>query len=138
MDVTITNLSADPVFIPGPNLDLDATGGDNDARDWPDATLGDLDGNARLKALVLAGTVSVSVTEDATDVAASTEGRMVSEMLPTYTVAQLSALTGVDGRFAFASDGRAGAEGLGAGTGTMVVYSNSEWRRVEDLAIVAA
>jgi len=46
--------------------------------------------------------------------------------------------TGYNGRMAYASNGRAGAETLGNGTGTPVVYTNAEWRRLEDLAIVAA
>jgi hypothetical protein len=140
MDATITNLSTERVFVPGPNLDLAATG-DPDGDDvgtWPDVTIADLDGNQRIKELVVAGTISVDVVEDATDVAAAASGSVTMEMLPRYTVAQLAALTGVDGRAAFATDGRAGAEGAAAGTGTMVVYSNGEWRRVEDLAVVAA
>ena len=140
MDATITNLSTERVFIPGPNMDLAATGDPdgNDAATWPDVTVADLDGNVRLKELVVAGTVSVDVVEDATDVAEALSGSVNLGMLPRYTVAELAALTGVDGRFAFATDGRAGAEGAAAGTGTMVVYSNGDWRRVEDLGVVAA
>jgi hypothetical protein len=140
MDATITNLSSERVFVPGPNMDLAATGDPdgNDVGTWPDVTIADLDGNVRLKELVVAGTVSVDVVEDATDVAVPTTGALNLGILPRYTVAELAALTGVDGRIAFATDGRAGAEGGGVGTGTMVQYSDGEWRRVEDLAIVAA
>ena len=136
MDVTITNLSADPVFIPGPNVDLDAAGGTNAARVWPDVTIADLDGNTRLKALVVAGTVSVNVTQDAEDVAKALTGSMKLDGLASYPVASLP--VGFPARIAFATDGRAGAEGVGVGTGTMVVFSNAAWRRVEDLAVVAA
>lgn len=140
MDATITNLSSDRVFVPGPNLDLAPTGDadGNDVKTWPDVTISDLDGNARLKELVVAGTVQVDVVEDATDAAAATTGSVGLELLPRYTVAQLAALTGVDSRVAYATDGRTGAEGAGSGTGCPVVYSNGEWRRLEDMAIVAA
>lgn len=136
MDALITNLSIDPVFISGPNLDLDATGGTNDARTWSDITVADLDGSPHVKDLVIAGTVSVTLTDDASDLAVTTAGNLSAHALPTYTVAGLP--TGFNGRMAFTSDGRAGAEGIGNGTGTMVIFSNGEWRRVEDLAIVAA
>lgn len=140
MDATITNLTAERVFIPGPNLDLAATGDPNgdDAKTWPDVTIADLDGNSRIKELVVAGTIQVDVTEDPTDVAAAATGAVTLEMLPRYTVAQLAALTGVDGRVAFATDGRKVGEGGGSGTGTMVVYSDGEWRLPEDQSVVAA
>ena len=140
MDATLTNLSSAAFFVPGPNMNLAATGDadGNDVQTWPDVTISDLDGNVRIKELVLAGTLQVDVVQDARDVALATTGSIGLEMLPSYTVAQLAALTGVDSRIAFATDGRAGAEGGGSGTGTMVVYSNGQWRRVEDLATVAA
>ena len=136
MDALITNLSADPVFIAGPNLDLDAAGGTNAARSWSDITVSDLDGSPHIKQLVIDGTISVTMTDDGTDLAVTTAGNLSAHALPTYTVAGLP--TGFDGRIAFASDGRSGAEGAAAGTGVMVIFSNAEWRRPEDQAIVAA
>lgn len=53
-----------------------------------------------------------------------------------FTVATLPA--GLDGYFAFASDGRKAGEGAGAGTGSMVVYSNGAWRRLSDETVIAA
>lgn len=138
MDATITNLGStspdDDVYLTLGRVEVKA----GESRVIPDVTLDDLDGDPTLAQLVLDGAVSVTLSEDATDVATASGGRMKTGLLPTYTVAELAALTGVDGRYAFASDGRAGAEGGGSGTGTMVVYSNGEWRRVEDLAVVAA
>lgn len=138
MDATITNLSTEAVYIPGPNISLAPTGDPdgNDAKVWPDITVPDLDGNEVIKEGVVGGTLSVSVAPDTRDAAAAVQGSLGSESLARYTVANLP--VGFDGRVAFALDGRAGVEGVGAGTGTMVVFSNGEWRRVEDLAIVAA
>lgn len=136
MDALITNLSTSPVFISGPNLDLDAAGGTNAARTWTDITVADLDGSPHIKQLVIDGTITVTLTDDATDLAVTTAGNLSAHSLPTYAVAGLP--TGYDGRVAFASDGRSGAEGGGSGTGVMVVFSNGEWRRPEDQAIVAA
>lgn len=138
MDATITNLSSSAVFLPGPKVELAPTGDPdgNDVRVWPDITIHDLDSDAVLKQLVLAGTIQVDVAPDATDAAAATTGSMQHGALESYTVANLP--TGFNGRMAYASDGRAGAEGVGVGTGTPVVFTNTEWRRLEDLAIVAA
>ena len=138
MDATITNLSAERVFVPGPQLDLAPTGdpNGNDVKTWPEVTVADLDNNARIKELIVAGTISVQMDPDSYDAAAATQGTVTHAGLPSYTVANLP--TGYNGRMAYASDGRAGAEGIGAGTGTPVVYTNAEWRRLEDLAIVAA
>lgn len=138
MDAAITNLSSDPVFIPGPNIDLAATGDadGNDTKVWPDITTVDLDGSPVIKAGVVSGILSVSVTPDANDAAEATQGSLGSNALDKFTVANLP--TGFDSRQAFALDGRAGAEGESSGTGTMVIFSNGEWRRCEDLAIVAA
>lgn len=138
MDAAITNLSAAPIFIPGPNLELAATGDadGNDVKSWPDITIVDLDGNPVIKAGVVAGDLSVSITPDANDAAVATQGSLGSGQPERYAVASLP--TGFDGRFAFAIDGRAGAEGGGSGTGILVCFSDGEWRRLEDQAIVAA
>ena len=138
MDALITNLADTPVFIPGPNLDLAATGDPdgNDAKTWPNILVADLDANAVIKAGVVAGTLAVSVSPDAIDAAVATQGSLGSSSLERYTVANLP--TGFNGRIAFATNGRAGAEGAGVGTGTMVIFSNAQWRRCEDLAVVAA
>lgn len=137
MDATLTNLSAERVFIPGPQLDLAPTGDPdgNDIKVWQEVTVADLDGNVRIKELVVAGTISVQMDADSYDAALATQGALNHAALPTYLVAALP--TGYNGRIAYASDGRAGAEGAGLGTGTPVVYTNAQWRRLEDLAIVA-
>lgn len=138
MDATLTNLSAERVFIPGPQLDLAPTGdpNGNDIKVWQEVTVSDLDGNVRIKELVVAGTISVQMDADSYDAALATQGALNHAALPTYTVATLP--TGYNGRIAYASDGRAGVEGAGLGTGTPVVYTNTGWRRLEDLAVVAA
>lgn len=139
MDATFTNLDTDnPTFIPGPQLHL-APSGDpdgNDVKVWSDITVADLDGNVRIKELVLAGTISISLAPDSFDAATATQGTVNFAGLPSYTVTNLP--TGYDGRMAYASNGRAGAEGAGLGTGTPVVFTNGLWRRTEDLAQVQA
>lgn len=132
MDAAITNLSTEAVFIPGPNIDIPA----GETASWPDITVSDLDGNAAIKALVVAGTISVAVTPDAADAAAATSGSLSTSALERYTVAALP--TGYNGRVAYATNGRSGAEGAGAGTGVPVIFSNLQWRRFEDMAVVAA
>lgn len=138
MDATITNLSTERVFIPGPQLDFAPTGDPdgNDVKVWPEVTVADLDNNVRIKELVVAGTISVQMDPDSYDAAAATQGTITHAGLPSYEVGSLP--TGYNGRMAYASNGRAGAEGAGSGTGTPVVFTNAEWRRLEDLAIVAA
>ena len=137
MDAAITNTGTEIVFIPGPNIDLDP----GETKNWNDIRVVDLDANDVIKTGVLGGTLSVSLTPDANDAVQfdGTTGQIssvTSPFLPTYAVADLP--TGVVGRTAFATDGRTGAEGVGAGTGVPVVYANGEWRRLEDMAIVAA
>lgn len=137
-DAVITNLGStspdDDLFLTLGRIELKA----GESATIPNVSIEDLDSDPLLSQMVLDGQISVSIAEDPTDVATATSGQLKNGMLPRYTVAELAALTGVDGRLAFATDGRAGAEGAAAGTGTMVVYSNGQWRRVEDLAIVAA
>lgn len=62
--------------------------------------------------------------------------------LGTYTVANLPTTatlsTLLPGDTAYASNGRAGAEGAGSGTGTLVVWNGTNWKRVEDWANIAA
>jgi hypothetical protein len=137
MDVTITNTHTEVIFIPGPNLHL-AVG---ESKVWNDVRLHDLDAHTVIKAGVIAGELTITMVPDAEDAlqlfadlgraAASDPG-----FPPVFTVATLP--TGVDGRIAFASDGRSGAEGPAAGTGVLVIYSDGDWRRPEDQAVVAA
>lgn len=54
----------------------------------------------------------------------------------TFTVATLPA--GANGDVAFATDGRKNGEGIGAGTGSIVIYSNGAWRRPSDETAIAA
>lgn len=138
MDATITNLSSAALFLPGPKVDLAATGDPdgNDVRVWPDITIHDLDSDSVIKQGVLDGVLQVDVAPDPTDAAEATTGSIQQSGLEKYTVANLP--TGFNGRMAYATDGRAGAEGGGSGTGTPVVFTNGDWRRLEDLAVVAA
>lgn len=57
--------------------------------------------------------------------------------LATFTVAGLPT-SPRSGSIAFASNGRKGGEGVGAGTGVTAVYSNGAWRRLSDETAVAA
>lgn len=54
----------------------------------------------------------------------------------TFTVATLPA--GANGDIAFATDGRKIGELITAGTGSLVVYSNGQWRRLSDETTIAA
>ena len=136
MDATITNLSSEPVFLPGPKVELDAAGGTNASRVWPNITVADLDSEPVIKTLVLAGTLSVSVAPDAADAAVATQGALSLNSLERYTVANLP--TGFDGRVAFATNGRKSGEGAGVGTGQPVCFSNGQWRVLRDDSVVAA
>lgn len=59
-----------------------------------------------------------------------------------YTVAGLPTTTTLPtlaaGDIAFASNGRKGAEGAAAGTGVLVYWDGTAWRRVDDGATVLA
>lgn len=138
MDATLTNLSGSAVFIPGPNIELAPTGDPdgNDAKPWPGITIDDLDGHPTIKAMVLAGTLSVSIAPSASDAAIATQGTLHGGSPERYTVANLP--TGFAGRMAYATNGRKTAEGVGAGTGVLVVFSNAQWRLVSDDSVVAA
>ena len=57
--------------------------------------------------------------------------------LAPVTVANLPA-TAFNGALAFASNGRKAGEAAGAGTGVVAAYSNGQWRRLSDDAVVAA
>lgn len=132
MNATITNISTRQLFVPGPNLDL-APGA---AGVWAEISVSDIDANVRLKELQREGRVAVSIADTDTSLAVATQGAMVDHALPRYTVANLP--TGFNGRVAYATNGRSGVEGGGSGTGVPVVFTNGQWRRFEDMAIVAA
>lgn len=138
MDATLTNLGTSPIFLPGPNIELAATGDadGNDVKSVSGITVADLDADDVVKAYVVAGTLQVDLTPSAADAALATTGALQHSGLERYAVASLP--TGFNGRVAYATDGRAGAEGAGLGTGTPVVFTNGQWRRFEDLAQVAA
>lgn len=138
MDATLTNLSTSPFYIPGPNIELAAAGdpNGNHIKVLRGITVSDLDGNPIIKTRVLAGELSVSVTPGAEDAAGALQGALSFNSMERYTVANLP--TGFSGRIAYATNGRTGAEGAGAGTGCPVVFSNAQWRRFEDMAIIAA
>jgi hypothetical protein len=61
---------------------------------------------------------------------------LVAVTINGYTVANLPA--GSNGMVAFASNGRKVGEGAGAGTGVLVVFSDSAWRRLSDETAVSA
>ena len=140
MDATITNLdTVNRVFIPGPQIDL-AVSGDpdgNDVKIWPDVTTGDVDGNTRLKELVAAGTVSVSLTVDSYDAVEATQGTLVLGVLPKYAYASLP--TGVNGAVVYCTDGRKTGEGAGVGTGVPAYWSDSDsdWHVFYDDSVLA-
>jgi len=122
MDATITNLSAERVFISGPQLDLAPTG-DPDGKDvqvWPDITVNDIDSHVRLKELVVAGTVSIQMDPDSFDAALATRGALNFAALPVYLFADLP--TGYNGRVAFVSNGLKGGEVSPGGTGVPAYY----------------
>jgi len=123
MDATITNLSTKRVFIPGPNLDLAPTG-DPDGKDvqaWPNVTVSDLDGNDRIKELVVAGSISVRMDDASYDVAEATQGALVYGHLPLIAHADLP-LAAANGATVFVTDGRKVGEGAGAGTGVPAYF----------------
>jgi len=139
MDATITNLSTERVFIPGPQLDLAPTG-DPDGKDvqvWSEITVDTLDGNVRIKELVVAGTIAVQMDADSYDAAAATQGALVFGALPVYAYANLP--TGFNGRMAYCSDGRKTAEGAGLGTGVPAYWSDSDsdWHVFYDDSVLA-
>ncbi|MBW2169344.1 MAG: hypothetical protein JRG69_08810 [Deltaproteobacteria bacterium] len=122
MDATITNLSTERVFIPGPQLDMAPTGdpAGGDVKLWSEITVTDIDSNTRIKELVVAGTISVQMDADSYDAALATQGSLNFAALPMYLFADLP--TGYNGRMAFVSNGRKGAEGAGVGTGLPCYY----------------
>jgi len=134
MDAAITNNGTEAKFIPGPNINLDA----GETKTLSDISLGELDSNEVIKAGVVAGTLSIEVTPGANDAALADQGAVVFGALPIYAVGDLP--TGFNGRVAFASNGRKGAEGVGAGTGVAVYYNavTSEWLKIYDNLLVEA
>lgn len=128
MDAAITNLSSDSVFIPGPNIDLAPTGDPdgNDTKTWSGITVTDLDSSSVIKAGVVAGTLSVTVTPDGDDAAAAAQGALTKAALEAYAFANLP--TGYEGRTAFVTDGRKTGEGAGLGTGVPAYFSAASWR----------
>ena len=132
MDALITNLSAtEGVFVPGPNLDLPASG----SATWPDIAVADLD-DPQLRALVSGAKISISVSAETIDAVQSLTGSMGPHGLPKYTVANLP--TGYEGRVAFATNGRRTGQGGGAGLGVPCYFSAAAWRVFYDDTTVAA
>jgi hypothetical protein len=123
MDATITNLSTERVFVPGPQIDLAPTGdpSGDDVKTWPDVTVADLDNNARLKELVVDGTLAVSLDNDSYDAAQATQGSMVYGNLPLVAHGDLP-LAAANGAVVFVTDGRKVGEGAGAGTGVAAYF----------------
>ena len=114
MDATITNLSTERVFIPGPQLDMAPTGDPDggDVKVWPEVTVSDIDGNSRIKELVVAGTISVAMDVDS------------------YDAAEAPA----NGAVAFVTNGRKAAEGAGLGTGVPAYFDAATpgWLNMRD------
>jgi len=123
MDAAITNNGSEATFIPGPNIQINA----GETKTWSDITVADLDGNEVIKAGVVAGDLSVSMTPGANDAALATQGQIVSDALPVYAYIDLP--VGFNGRVAFVSNGRKGGEGAGVGTGVPCYYdaSGGDW-----------
>lgn len=132
MDAAITNVGSESVYIPGPEIEV-AVG---ETKNWENITLSDLDANVSIKAAVVAGNLSISLTPDTTDAAVAAQGALNSAALEVYTVANLP--TGYEGRLAFASDGRKVGEGAGVGTGVPVYFSNTMWRTFPADAVVTS
>jgi len=139
MDATITNLSAEHVFIPGPQMHLEPTGDPdgNDVKVWPEVTVADLDSNVRIKELVVAGTISVQMDADSYDAAAATQGTLSVMGLPQYAYADLP--TGFNGRMVYCTNGRKTGEGALAGTGVPAYWtdSDSDWHVFYDDSVLA-
>jgi hypothetical protein len=104
---------------------------------------------------VLQGDVSVSgvVIISAASLGGVMDGVVIGSVTPaagTFTALTSNALlltmrclvsalpAGVVGGVAFATNGRKTGEGVGAGTGVLVVYSNGAWRRLSDDSAVLA
>lgn len=123
MDAAITNIGTTQVFIPGPNINLDP----GETKTWSDVRVSDLDGNSTIKAGVVAGTMTVSMTPGPSDAAVALQGQVVSDSLPVYAYADLP--TGFLGRVAFVTDGRKAGELAGAGTGVPCYYdtAGADW-----------
>jgi hypothetical protein len=134
MDAAITNNGTSAVYIPGPNINLDAA----ETKTWSGISLADLDGNEVIKAGVVAGTLAVSVDLGANDLALATQGSLVFGSLPVYAYADLPA--GFNGQMVFVSDGRKAAEGAGLGTGVPAYYdaNAADWLNFFDNAVTAA
>lgn len=131
MNILVTNVSSEAVFLTGPYLNLEP----GEAKPWTGLTLSDLDSDSQLKGLVLAGKVTVAVTASSTDAAFPTTGSLSVHGLMKSTVAELP--TGFEGRVAFATNGRRTGQGGGAGTGVPVYYSAGAWRVFFDDTAVA-
>ena len=130
MDATITNLTAAPLFIPGPNVELPASG----TVQWLDTTIETLEESAFVTDAILAGTISVSVSSDARDAAAAPWRALLVSGLPVYAHASLPA--GFEGQVVFVSNGRKSGELSGAGTGVPAYFSNAAWRTYQADAAV--
>jgi len=135
MDATIAYVPAtgDPVFIPGPNIEL----GPGDSKVWPNVTIADLDGNSVLKAYVVDGTLSVSVDDDTMDAAEALQGAAQLAALPKYAYASLP--VGFNGRVVYCTNGRKTGEGATAGTGVPAYWSDSDsdWHVFYDDSVLA-
>jgi hypothetical protein len=134
MDAAITNAGTSAVFIPGPNINLPA----GETKTWSDISQGDLDGNEVIKAGVVAGTLTVSVTPGANDAALATQGAVVFGALPVYAFIDLP--TGFNGQVVFVTNGRKAAEGAGLGTGVPAFWdaNAAAWLNFYDNAATAA
>lgn len=80
---------------------------------------------------------AVDVLDDMAAEVDTLEAFRKAPVAPSYTVANLPA-TATAGQLAYASNGRKGAEGIGAGTGVLVFYDGSAWIAVDSGAAVAA
>ena len=130
MDAAITNSSSAAIYIPGPEIEIAAGATET----WSGITLADLDANEVIKAGVVAGNLSVSMTPDSDDASQAAQGSLNPAGKELYAYASLP--TGYEGRTAFCTNGRKDGEGAAAGTGVPVYFSNGSWRRYYDDAAV--
>jgi hypothetical protein len=140
MNAVFTNTKTDQsmVYIPGPCVELTF----GESKTWSGIALVDIDGNYRIKEMIDAGEITVSLVQESSDDAVFAQngdmGLADRSSLTRYTVATLPATGTYEGKLAFATNGRKVGEGPGAGTGVVVYYSSAAWRVFATDAAVAA
>jgi hypothetical protein len=132
MDALITNLSSNALFVPGPQLELAASGSAGDAKTWGGVSIASLDNSSALKQMVVDGKVSVTLSDNTQDAAP----QLGAQSLAQYALADLP--VGFEGRVVFVTDGRKTGEGAAAGTGVPAYWSAAAWHVFFDDSVVVA